>query len=431
MLRSFERMACSRLRRWFVWAVAIVVVTGGVAYGADSNKKGSSMSYGEVRDFLAKHTELVELTSENGARVAVAPEWQGRVMTSTCAGLEGPSFGFVYNDFIAAKKYDNPHFNNFGGEDRMWLTPEGGQFSLWFKPGETQNLTNWRTMPALNDDPWKVISAADPSRVSMKIDAKFQNAAGTDFNVEIIRDVHLLSAADLERRFGSKAVRTLQSPGVKMAAYETNNQVVNRGAAMEKSKGLISIWILSMLNAGPQAVTIIPYRQGSEDELGPIVRRDYFGPVPDERLAVTPQAVLFRDDANYRAKLGISQRRAKNVLGAIDFETGVLSLVTFSMPDDPTKHLYPNSAWEMPQKEPFRGDVVNAYNDGPNDTGGRLGNFYELESVSPAEEMKTGESLSHRSAIVHVQADQATLVSLAKDVLGVDLDAIRSGFLKP
>ena len=75
------------------------------------------------------------MTDDAGARVAIAPEWQGRVMTSTCAGLEGPSFGFVNRDFIEAGKTD-PHFNNYGAEDRLWLSPEGGQFSLLFKPGE-------------------------------------------------------------------------------------------------------------------------------------------------------------------------------------------------------------------------------------------------------------------------------------------------------
>ena len=64
------------------------------------------MSYGEARDFLAKHTKLVELTNEEGARVAVCPEWQGRVMTSTCGGLDGPSFGFVNHEFIEAGKPD-------------------------------------------------------------------------------------------------------------------------------------------------------------------------------------------------------------------------------------------------------------------------------------------------------------------------------------
>jgi hypothetical protein len=382
------------------------------------------MSYGEARDFLAKHTHLVELTAEDGARVAIAPAWQGRVMTSTCTGRDGPSFGFVCYDFISAGK-TNPHFNNYGGEDRMWLSPEGGQYSLWFKPGEVQNLSNWHTTPMLNDTAWTVTSAGDASHVRMEAAATLQNASAAKFRVQVTRDVRLLPAADAGQRFGAAVGQTLRAPGVKTVAYETVNQLTNRGAPMSKAKGLLSIWILSMLNSGPEAVTILPYKPGSESELGPIVRSDYFGAVPPDRLKILPQAVLFRGDANFRSKLGISQRRAKNVLGAIDFQNAVLTLVTFSMPDDPTQHLYPNSAWQMPQTEPYRGDVVNAYNDGPNDTGGQMGKFFELESVSPAKELNTGESLSHRSTILHVQADRSTLALLARDVLGVELDAVR------
>ena len=54
-------------------------------------------------------------------------------MTSSLDGDEGMSFGFVCNDFIDKGKNDI-RFNNYGGEDRIWLSPEGGQFSLWFKP---------------------------------------------------------------------------------------------------------------------------------------------------------------------------------------------------------------------------------------------------------------------------------------------------------
>jgi hypothetical protein len=91
------------------------------------------MSYAKVRDFLTKHTELIELIGPDGARVAVAPRYQGRVMTSSCNGPDGMSFGFVNRDFISAG-IPNEHFNNYGGEERMWISPEGGQFSLWFKP---------------------------------------------------------------------------------------------------------------------------------------------------------------------------------------------------------------------------------------------------------------------------------------------------------
>ena len=54
-----------------------------------------------------------------------------------------------------------------------------------------------------------------------------------------------------------------------------------------------------------------------------------------------------------------------------------------------------------------------------------MGAFYEIESISPAKELKTGESLGHRHRTIHIQADMETLRKLAKEMLGVDLDAVR------
>ena len=79
-----------------------------------------------------------------------------------------------------------------------------------------------------------------------------------------------------------------------------------------------------------------------------------------------------------------------------------------------------------PQAEPYTGDVANSYNDGPPAPGKKgLGAIYEIESLSPAKPLDTGESLSHRHRTMHVQADPATLARLARLVLGVDLDAVR------
>ena len=163
---------------------------------------------------------------------------------------------------------------------------------------------------------------------------------------------------------------------------------------------------------------IVPYKPGPEAELGPVVKSDYFGAVPAERLKVTPEAVLFRADGKYRSKIGISQRRARNVLGSIDFQAGVLTLVQFTMPEEPAKCDLHEQHVGLPQAEPYRGDVANAYNDGPNDLGKQMGAFYEIESVSPAQELKTGESLVHRHRTIHIQADAETLRKLAKEILG-------------
>ena len=96
-----------------------------------------------------------------------------------------------------------------------------------------------------------------------------------------------------------------------------------------------------------------------------------------------------RADGNYRSKIGISQRRARNVLGSIDFQNNVLTLVHFSMPADPTQELYMNNQWGGPSAEPYKGDVANSYNDGPPAPGKKgLGPFYEIESLSPAKALE-------------------------------------------
>jgi uncharacterized protein DUF6786 len=77
--------------------------------------------------FLGQHTQVLLLTDPSGAaQVAVAPAYQGRVMTSTTGGSDAPSFGWIGRAAIASGERQ-PHMNVFGGEDRFWLGPEGGQ----------------------------------------------------------------------------------------------------------------------------------------------------------------------------------------------------------------------------------------------------------------------------------------------------------------
>jgi hypothetical protein len=388
------------------------------------------MSYREIRDFLARYTKVVELT-DGEARVAICPEWQGRVMTSTCGGPQGRSFGFVNRAFIEAGKLD-PRFNNYGAEERMWLSPEGGQFSLWFKPGAEQTLENWYTPPALNEGAFEAKLARGGHSCSLTKRMKFQNASATQFDLVVSRDVRLLGHEDLADLLGEPAARIIAGDDLKMVAYETVNTIVNWGQTMTKQQGLVSIWILGMFNASPQTVVIVPYRGGDESRLGPPVKSDYFGPVPPERLKVLPEAILLLADGNFRAKIGTSQKRACNVLGSIDYGAGVLTLVHFSMPDDPSQWDYMNNMWELPQAEPYVGDVANSYNDGPAEPGQKgMGAFYEIESLSPARALKHNDPLTHRHRTVHVQAEMPTLARLAKEVLGVDLETIQKEMLLP
>src|SRR5262249_48370931 len=148
---------------------------------------------------------------------------------------------------------------------------------------------------------------------------------------------------------------------------------------------------------------------------------DYFGRVPPDRLRVSAQAIWFVGDGKYRSKIGVPASRVKPVAGSIDLENGVLTLVHFSIPQDPTAGGYVNNLWGA-QTDPFRGDVFNSYNDGPPEPGKQaLGGFYELETLSPAAQLPTGKSITHTQSTFHIEGDTTALARVAKAALGVDV----------
>ena len=107
-------------------------------------------------------------------------------------------------------------------------------------------------------------------------------------------------------------------------------------------------------------------------------------------------------------------------MGSYDSEKGVLTIVTYDL--DPNGD-YVNSLWEL-QKEPYKGDAANSYNDGPVADGTQMGPFYELESSSPARQLKKGEILGHRSRTFHFEGLESQLEPIAKRFLGVSLKEV-------
>ena len=101
--------------------------------------------------FLKQHTDVMVLSApDRKAQIALSAKLQGRVLTSTADGDSGLSFGWINRDLIASGKKDI-HINAFGGEDRFWLGPEGGQYSLFFKKDAPFDLEHWFTPPPINE----------------------------------------------------------------------------------------------------------------------------------------------------------------------------------------------------------------------------------------------------------------------------------------
>ena len=57
-------------------------------------------------------------------------------------------------ELIASGKIQ-PHMNAFGGEDRFWMGPEGGQFSIFFAKGAKFELADWFTPAPFDTQPFK------------------------------------------------------------------------------------------------------------------------------------------------------------------------------------------------------------------------------------------------------------------------------------
>ena len=386
---------------------------------AQAGEEAKGTMFKDDLKFLQEHTQVVVLSDAGGAKVAVAPAYQGRVMTSSAAGDDGLSFGWINRDLIASGK-TLQHFNPLGGEERFWLGPEGGQFSIFFAKGVPFDLEHWFVPAAIDTEPFDLVTS-DSSHAAFKKPVHLVNYSGTEFDLEVNRDVRLLSSYQ-----AWKNLAVAPAEGVKLVAYETESKITNKGKdAWKKETGLLSIWILGMYNPSPATTIVIPFVAGPEAELGPVVNDAYFGKVPPDRLRIKDGVIFFSGDGKRRSKIGLSPKRCKPIAGSYDAANKVLTLVQFTRPEGATD--YVNSMWQL-QKDPYAGDVVNSYNDGPTSPGGKpLGPFYEIESSSPAAALAPGETLTHVHRTMHLQGDETALDAIARAALGMGLEEIKNG----
>lgn len=378
------------------------------------NRSFAEGTFGYDVAFLRQHRHALVLRSPDAdsGQVVVVPEFQGRVMTSTARGLAGTSFGWLNYERIALRTYQ-PHMHAYGGEDRFWLAPEGGQFSIFFRPGQPFTFEHWQT-PGLIDTAAFQIDGASRSGVSFFKRATLQNYEGTRFEFDIRRRVRMLPRSEMQRYLGLELPAGLAGVGI-----ETINELKNTGPDWQRDRGLLAIWILGMFNAGPQTTIVVPM-QGTSG-----LTDDYFNRPGPDRLRRAGGYLFFKADAGYRSKIGLKPAATRPVAGSYDPAKGVLTLVQYDL--EPQGD-YLKSTWKH-HADPYGGDAFNAYNDGPVE-GKQMGNFYELESTSPARALKTGEFLTHRHRTYHFEGDEIALDELARAVLGVGLAEVKQAWTR-
>ena len=375
-------------------------------------------TFGYDNHFLRQHDPALITLQHQDRQVIVSPKYQGKVFTSTAEGNSGTSYGWINYELIASGEAV-PHMNGYGGEDRFWLGPEGGQFSIFFEPGADMVYDNWFTPAAIDTEPFEVTDQ-QADRVQLKKEMELKNYANHVFRLTANRTIKLLSENE-----SSALLETKLPKKVSFVGYESKNSITNQGnKAWTAETGTVCIWILGMFRPSPTATVVIPYQLGDEP-VGPVATTDYFGTIPPDRIKIEDQVIYFKADGKKRSKLGVSQQRTTGFAGSYDESGQTLTVIQYSLPDE--EKPYVNQRWEQ-QENPFQGDALNAYNDGPLEDGSQMGPFYELESSSPAAFLQPGDTLTHYHRTFHFSGEKDQLEVLSQKLLGVRIESIIQAF---
>jgi hypothetical protein len=417
----------------FVCAVLIVAAScnekpsAGLKAAASDSTLFRPGSFGYDLHFIRQHDTGLILLKEGSAQVIVSPKYQAKVFTSTNAGDSGRSFGWVHY-----KAFEGPadaHMNAYGGENRLWLGPEGGRFSLFFRPGTKMEFANWKTPREFDTESWDVLHRSDTS-AELRKDMLLTNYAGSLLRISVDRKITILDSAGL-----SNHLFRWPGSGVHVVGYETINTLTNTGGTpWTATTGMPCIWMLDMFPPSASTVIYIPYRANDamgKGRNGKPATTDYFGEIPADRIRFEGHGnpsgdgmLFFKADGKYRSKIGIHPFRATSVALSYDNQRKVLTMAQFDVFFDKS---YLNQEWNT-EKAPFSGDAVNAYNDGPLADGSQMGPFYELESVSPAAFLSPGQSQVHRHVVYHFTGTEEQLDTVTRMYFNIPLAKIRGAF---
>jgi hypothetical protein len=376
-------------------------------------------TFGYDLNYISRTDNPIVLKSDNDkAQLIISAKYQAKVFTSTVDGLSGASLGYVGYKALDAESFDE-HMNGYGGENRFWLGPEGGQYSVYFEPGKEQVFSNWHTPKPIDIEPWEVV-ASDRKSIEFVKQMEVVNYVGTKLALRVDRSIELLESHQIANILGIEI-----EPELGVVAYLTDNKITNlNDFEWTTETGTICIWMLDMFNPAPKAVTVIPFVEGSESELGKIATTDYFGKIPGDRLQIRESVMYLKTDGKFRSKRGLNGQRAKPVAGNYDPDAKRLTIVMFDVDKDAT---YLNQEWN-PARDPLLGDAMNAYNDGPLEDGSIMGPFFELESVSPAAFLRPNESLSHTHSVFNFVGEESCLTKITEVLLGVSIQEIKGVF---
>ncbi|MDD2797656.1 MAG: hypothetical protein PHV20_03590 [Bacteroidales bacterium] len=373
-------------------------------------------TFGNDYDFIKHHDSnlIILQTEDKNSRILVSAKYQAKVFTSTANGEEGNSFGWI--NYKAFDEPQNQQMNAYGGENRFWLGPEGGKFSLFFDPEKEMTFSEWRTPPEFDTESWTKVNQTE-TEIEMSKSMNIVNYNGATLSILVNRIIKILNNKEIATTFAIEGNSSL-----KFVGYKTINKITNTGAfEWTELTGMPCIWMLDMLNPSNKTVIIIPFKQTATNSFDNVATTNYFGEIPSSKLTHTDNVLFFKADGKFRSKLGIKPDKALPFAGSYDAKSKVLTVVEF---DVNSENKYLNQEWNT-SKPAFSGDAMNAYNDGPLEDGSQMGPFYEIESVSHAAFLKPNESLTHRHSVFHITGSESELSQITEKLFDVSIETIK------
>ena len=386
----------------------------------DTSTPAAKTSFTADVHFVSRYHRAVVLSgNDSTARILVCPALQGRVLTSTLDGPDGQSLGYFNHQRIGSQKM-YPHSQGYGGEDRFWIGPQGGQYTVFFKAGAPFDFDHWQTPEAIDREPFEVVNQQD-SAITLKKEMTLTNYSGFTFQLSVKRTIRTINPQQAQTDLGIAE----WGPAIRYVGFESNNTLTNvSDRPWARETGLLSIWILGQFPAG--ATVVMPCRDGS----GQIPYTTYFrGQTPEltgAEIKTGAHAIYYNGNGKAIGKIGLKPGKATGYFGSYHPDSRVLTIIQYSYRPGDTD--YVNSLWKQ-QQHPYDGDVINAYNDGALDANApHTPTFYELESSSATQPLKPGEQLSHVHRTFHFQGDEAALDRICESLLGTTIAHIQSQF---
>ncbi len=405
----------------FALAALLLCSCGIIRETALKNDDSSLWTFGRDLSFFSKYGIETLVLSNDNSFVAVSPALQARVMTSTYGGADGPSIGWI-NRVQLAFKNDPANRAQVGGEDRFWVGPQGGDFSLFFKGGAARTSENWQIPSFMSAEPWALV-AKTQSRAKFEKTAEFENDKGAKFKIKAEREISVLSRKHVSDILG------IEIPSqVEIAAFQSFNKLTNAGdKKWTPDSGLLNISVQSCFNANRKTYAFIPYRAGEPAKLGDIVRDNFLeasaSADTSERLTVDTDFIKYKVDGRRLGEIGVSPQRSEGIALSYDETNRILTVILYIKPAQLRSYL--PSSWRR-AADNFGGEAVSVFNNGaPAGSNAPAAAYYEISTYSPALSLEAGKSQFHLQRTFHFHGSEYDLGLISYKLAGISIGQLR------